>query len=52
MAGPAPRAIRKPTSAITGAGTRIERPGVMDLVTIDDAIEKLEAALGDAPART
>ncbi len=26
-------------------GTKIEYPGVMDLVTVDDAIEKLEAAL-------
>jgi heptosyltransferase I len=43
--------LHKPAAEIPW-GTRIERPGVMDLVTIDDAIEKLEAALGDAPART
>lgn len=30
-------------------GTKIEYPGVMDLVTVDDAIERLEAALQAPP---
>ncbi|MGD2173109.1 MAG: glycosyltransferase family 9 protein [Gammaproteobacteria bacterium] len=32
-------------------GTRIENPGVMDLVEVDDVIERLEFALGQESAR-
>jgi heptosyltransferase I len=38
--------LHKPAAEIPW-GTKIEYPGVMDLVTIDDTIEKLEAALGE-----
>jgi heptosyltransferase I len=31
-------------------GTRIENPGVMDLIEVDDVIERLEAALARKPA--
>jgi heptosyltransferase I len=41
--------LRKPAAEIPW-GTRIEYPGVMDLVGVDDAIEKLEAALAGTPA--
>ena len=30
-------------------GTRIENPGVMDLISVDDVIERLEIALGRLP---
>lgn len=36
--------LRKPASALPW-GTKIERPGVMDLVTVDDVLERLEAFL-------
>ncbi|MBS0382973.1 MAG: glycosyltransferase family 9 protein [Proteobacteria bacterium] len=36
--------LHKPASAIPW-GTKIEYPGVMDLVTVDDVIERLEASL-------
>ena len=35
--------LHKPASEIPW-GTKIEYPGVMDLVTVDDVLEKLEAA--------
>jgi heptosyltransferase I len=38
--------LHKPAAEIPW-GTKIEYPGVMDLVTIDETIEKLEAALGE-----
>ena len=40
--------LHKPAAAIPW-GTKIEYPGVMDLVTIDDAMERLEAAVQAAP---
>jgi len=40
--------LHKPADEIPW-GTKIEYPGVMDLVTVDDVIEKLEAALQSAP---
>lgn len=36
------RYLRKPADALPW-GTKIERPGVMDLITVDDVIERLEA---------
>ncbi|TAN05492.1 MAG: lipopolysaccharide heptosyltransferase family protein [Rhodanobacteraceae bacterium] len=40
--------LRKPAAEIAW-GTKIERPGVMDLITLDDVVERLEAALQAAP---
>ena len=40
--------LHKPATEIPW-GTKIEYPGVMDLVTVDDVVEKLEAALQAAP---
>jgi heptosyltransferase I len=40
--------LHKPATEIAW-GTKIEYPGVMDLVTLDDVVEKLEAALQAAP---
>ena len=40
--------LHKPAAEIPW-GTKIEHPGVMDLVTVDDVIERLEAALQPAP---
>jgi heptosyltransferase I len=40
--------LHKPAAAIPW-GTKIEYPGVMDLVTVDDVIGKLETALQVAP---
>jgi heptosyltransferase I len=34
--------LDKPASALAW-GTKIEKPGVMDLITVDDVIERLEA---------
>lgn len=35
--------LGKPASAIAW-GSKIERPGVMDLITIDDVIDRFDAA--------
>ncbi|MBN8736758.1 MAG: glycosyltransferase family 9 protein [Xanthomonadales bacterium] len=40
--------LHKPAAAILW-GTKIEYPGVMDLVTVDDVIERLDAAIQAAP---
>ena len=40
--------LHKPAAEVPW-GTKIEYPGVMDLVTVDDVVEKLEAALQPAP---
>jgi heptosyltransferase I len=40
--------LHKPASAIPW-GSKIEHPGVMDLVTVDDVMERLEAAAQAAP---
>jgi heptosyltransferase I len=32
--------------------TKIERPGVMDLITVDDVIERLDALLAAGAPRT
>lgn len=40
--------LRKPARAVPW-GTKIEFPGVMDLVTLDDVVGRLEAALQAAP---
>ncbi|MGN6513669.1 MAG: glycosyltransferase family 9 protein [Lysobacteraceae bacterium] len=42
------RFLGKPASALKW-GTKIERPGVMDLVTVDDAIAAFERFLADHP---
>jgi heptosyltransferase I len=43
--------LGKPSDAIKW-GTRIERPGVMDLVTVDDVVERLDAFMAtQAPTR-
>ncbi|MGH8125392.1 MAG: glycosyltransferase family 9 protein [Rhodanobacteraceae bacterium] len=41
--------LHKPAAEIPW-GTKIEHPGVMDLVTVDDAIEKLEASVHATPS--
>jgi heptosyltransferase I len=43
------RYLRRPAAALPW-GTKIERPGVMDLVTVDDVIARLAAALADYEA--
>ncbi len=40
------RYLGKPASALPW-GTKIERPGVMDLIGVDDVIERFEAAAHD-----
>jgi heptosyltransferase I len=40
----------KPASAIAW-GSKIERPGVMDLITVDDVIDRFEAAAGELRLR-
>ena len=40
--------LHKPASEIAW-GSKIEYPGVMDLVSVADVVEKLEAALQAAP---
>jgi heptosyltransferase I len=42
------RFLHRPAAEIPW-GTKIEYPGVMDLITVDDVIGKLEAALQAAP---
>ena len=42
------RFLHRPAADIAW-GSKIEYPGVMDLVTVDDVVEKLEAALQAAP---
>jgi heptosyltransferase I len=39
--------LHKPATELPW-GTKIEYPGVMDLVTVDDVIERLEAACNSA----
>jgi len=38
--------LRRPAAALRW-GARIERPGVMDLVTVDDVVERLDAFVAD-----
>jgi heptosyltransferase I len=45
------RFIGKPSSAIPWT-TKIERPGVMDLVTVDDVVERLDALMAAGAPRT
>lgn len=45
------RFLGKPASAIPWT-TKIERPGVMDLVTVDDVVERLDALVAAGAPRT
>jgi heptosyltransferase I len=43
--------LGKPAAAIPWT-TKIERPGVMDLVTVDDVVERLDALVSAGAPRT
>jgi heptosyltransferase I len=45
------RFLHKPAGEIPWT-TKIERPGVMDLVTVEDAVERLDALMAAGAPRT